>query len=331
MSAIRFLVIPVALLAVAVLAPSASSGSVGHASTARDGVPSFTNAFVIVGENTSAEQITKTHAPYLAGTLKPKSAWLTGYRSYLKSSSLGQYIAMTSGQFTKCEGNNDLPDHCHQRVDNVFSQLDRSGHSWKEWSESMANQCDIVDHGAAFAKNIFSAHHTPAIYYTQIHGKAYDEAITPNQECLTHVLSTGSSNVPDDTSAFDASLAGPATGTPTLTYVVPNDCENGHDPCGTKDPVRQFDDFLAREVPKIEASPAFGPSSVIFITWDEGADPPLKPTHVLTVVTGPLVKPGTTSAAPYTHPSLLRTLEDGFGLPVISGARTVNAFSGIWR
>ena len=112
---------------------------------------------------------------------------------------------------------------------------------------------------------------------------------------------------------------------------MPNDCENGHDPCGTKDPVRQFDDFVAREVPKIKASPAFGPKSVIIVTFDEGADPPHQLTHVLTVVTGPQVKPGTISAAPYTHPSLLRTLEDGFGLPLLPGARTVKAFSGIWR
>jgi hypothetical protein len=56
--------------------------------------------------------------------------------------------------------------------------------------------------------------------------------------------------------------------------------------------VRQFDDFLAQEVPKIQASPAFGSDGVIVITWDEGADPPHKPGHVLTAVLGPLVRPG---------------------------------------
>lgn len=331
MTALRRLALPLVLGAAALAVSGAPAGAGAAPAAARDGVPALTNAFVLIGENTSAEQITPKHAPYLTGTLKPASAWLTGYRSFKTSSSLGQYMAMTSGQFTKCEGNNDLPDKCHQKVDNVFSQLDRSGRSWREWNESMANPCDIVDHGAAYAGNIYSAHHSPAIYYTQIHGTAYDEAISPRQECLTHVLSTGVANVPNDTSAFDAALAGPASGTPALTYVVPNDCENGHDPCGGKDPVRQFDAFVAREVPKIEASPAFGPRSVIVITWDEGADPPHAPTHVLTVVTGPLVKPGTTSATSYTHPSLLRTLEDGFGLPVLAGARKVRAFGGIWR
>ena len=32
---------------------------------------------------------------------------------------------------------------------------------------------------------------------------------------------------------------------PGLNFVVPNDCENGHDPCATTDPVSQFDAFVA--------------------------------------------------------------------------------------
>ena len=115
-----------------------------------------------------------------------------------------------------------------------------------------------------------------------------------------------------------------------LTLVVPDDCENGHDLCaGHKDPVRAFDGFLAREVPKIEASPAFADGTLI-ITWDEGGDPPQQPEHVLTVVAGPHVAAGT-SAARYDHYSLLRTLEDGFRLPALRRARTAHPFAGIWR
>ena len=134
---------------------------------------------------------------------------------------------------------------------------------------------------------------------------------------------------PDDTSAFDAALAAGRVG--AFNLIVPNDCENGHDPCGTHDPVRQFDDFLAREVPKIEASPTFGADGVIAITWDEGADPPNDPRHVLLAVTGPLVKPGTYAGARLDHYSLLRTLEDGFGVGRLAGARHAHAVAGIWR
>src|SRR5436309_15302766 len=84
-------------------------------------VPRFGHAFLIVGENTSYEQITPAHAPYLTGTVKTQGAWLTNTHSFVKSSSLGQYIALLSGQYTACGANNDLPDHCHQRVPNLFS------------------------------------------------------------------------------------------------------------------------------------------------------------------------------------------------------------------
>ena len=160
---------------------------------------SSAKTFLIIGENTSASQITAAHAPYLVDTLKPRAAWLTTYHSFTDSSSLGNYIAMTSGQFTKCEANNDLPTTCHQRIDNVFQQLQSTGRTWFEFNESAANACDIVDHGAAWTKNIYSAHHNPAIYYTGLVGKAYDEAIAPDS-CLEHNLSTGTT-APDDTSA----------------------------------------------------------------------------------------------------------------------------------
>ena len=303
LTSVTTLLSPVALLA-AGAGPAAAQGG---------------RTFLIVGENTSASQITATHAPYLVGTLKPAAAWVTTYHSFTKSSSLGQYIAMTSGQYTKCEANNDLPDHCHQSIDNVFQQLQSRGRSWFEFNEGAANPCDIVDHGAAWSKNIYSAHHDPAIYYVGLHGKAYDEAIAPKAACREHDLAMGTSG-PNDTSTMDAALASGSVG--DLNVLVPNDCENGHDPCGTKDRVRQFDDFLAREVPKIQASPAYGTSGRIIITWDEGSDPPLKPGNPLLVAVGAGVTPRVVRSGSYNHYSLLRSLEDGFGLPHLRHART---------
>jgi hypothetical protein len=119
---------------------------------------------------------------------------------------------------------------------------------------------------------------------------------------------------------MDAALKAGKVG--DLTMIIPNDCENGHDPCGTRDPVRQFDDFLAREVPKIQASPAYGARSLLLITWDEGADPPLDPGNPLLVAVGQRVRRGVVRSGPYTHYSLLRTLEDRFGLPHLAHAGT---------
>ncbi len=69
------------------------------------------------------------------------------------------------------------------------------------------------------------------------------------------------------------------------------------------------------------------------ITYDEGSDPPV-PNHanILLAAIGPLVNPGVYGGAyHYTHYSLLRTLEDGFGLPPLAGAKAAHPLAAIWR
>ena len=66
------------------MAAGALSGGLAAATQATppaktDGVPEFGNVFVIIGENTEYSALTKNNAPYLLGTIKPESAWLTNY------------------------------------------------------------------------------------------------------------------------------------------------------------------------------------------------------------------------------------------------------------
>jgi len=302
-----------------------------------DGVPAFGHVFVLVGENTSFSEVTPRHAPYITGVLRPQAAWLTRYFA-LTDGSLGDYAAMVSGQFVRCERNDDFSftngdvpgQHaCHQNVDNLFHQLDVRRISWREWTESAANPCDMFDHGATWARNLFSAHHSPALYFDDVQAHHSSEDVVPSPECRRDVLPTGTTG-PDDTTAFDAALGAGAVG--RFNLVIPNDCENGHDLCGTHDSVRQFDDFVAREVPKIEASPAFGADGLIVVVWDEGADPPRSPLHVGALLLGPHITPGLVVRRRLTHYSLLRTLEDGFAITRhLAHAAKAPAITGIWR
>jgi phosphatidylinositol-3-phosphatase len=312
-------------------------GSPAAAPARFDGVPAFGHVFLVVGENASFSEITARHAPYITETLRPGGAWLTRY-SALADGSLANYAAIVSGQFVRCENNNDFSftngdvpgQHaCHQNVDNLFHQLDGRGISWQEWTESADNACDLFDHGTTWAHNLFSAHHSPAPYFDDIQAHHSSEDVVPSLECRQKVLPTGTSG-PDDMSAFDAALTTGAVA--RFDMIIPNDCENGHDRCGTHDSVRQFDDFLAREVPKIEASPAFGPDGLIIVVWDEGADPPLAPLHVGAALIGPRVAPGVNDAQRLTHYSMLRTLEDGFGITRhLAHAAKAKPITGIWR
>lgn len=57
---------------------------------------------------------------------------------------------------------------------------------------------------------------------------------------------------------------------PDLNLILPNGCEDGEANCQpVNNRYTQFDDFLAQQVPKIEASPAFGPNGVIVVVYDE--------------------------------------------------------------
>jgi hypothetical protein len=124
--------------------------------------------------------------------------------------------------------------------------------------------------------------------------------------------------------------------TPNFSFITPDLCHDGHDaPCKNGEPggLISADKFLREWVPQIVASPAFKRDGLLIITFDEGTDAAAccgetKPAgapqpgkfgpgggRIGAVVLSPFVEPGTVSNVPYNHYSLLRSIEDWFGLP----------------
>jgi hypothetical protein len=141
------------------------------------------------------------------------------------------------------------------------------------------------------------------------------------------------------------SLAGALTRTattPELSFITPNLCDDGHDsPCAGTDAAGSsagglvsVDHFLRRWVPRIEQSPAFRKDGLLLITSDEadagdsssccGERP--GPDDAEPGITGPgggrigalaigrCVPAGRTDPTAYNHYSLLRSLEDLYGV-----------------
>ena len=310
-----------------------------HAAAALEGVPRFGHVFVIVGENTSLSDLNKNNAPFQLGMVRPNSAWLTNYWA-ASHYSTSNYIAMTSGQYIACEQADAAPASCNQDVPNLFNQLDTAGVSWQEWNESMPLPCYLLGAGSDQTLNKYRVKHNPAAYYAGVEGAGgVWSATTPSAECISKVISTGGTG-PNDTSIMDAALATGDVG--RFNYIVPNECEDGHDNCKPiGNNIAQFDAFLAREVPKIQTSPAFGSDGVIVIVYDEGqgqgpnyADnqpPGFGGGNVLLAVMGPLVHPAV-YAGLHNHYGLLRTLEDGFGISDhVAGAGTASVINEIWK
>jgi phosphatidylinositol-3-phosphatase len=306
--------------------PAAASGGA-------EGVPAFDHVYLIIGENTELGQINATNSPYLTGTLKPTAAWLTNYFA-LTHFSEANYVGMTSGQYTHCQQFDYSAASCHQNVDNLFSQLDTAGVSWLAWMESMPAPCTLSSTGSAKAQNHYGAKHNPPIFFDGIEGSGGSWTDPATGECLTKDIPAGGAG-PNDMSTFDAAVA--SGGTAQFNFVVPNECEDGHDNCKpTGNAVTQFDQFLQREIPKIQAG---DPNALILVTYDEGTSNRGDGNghqfagggNVAFFAVGPQVVHGVYGAT-YDHYSLLRTLEDGYGLgSYLGGAAGASPITGIWH
>jgi len=174
-------------------------------------------------------------------------------------------------------------------------------------------------------------------YAVRHDGFAFFRSVTGNPAfCATHILSFRP--LPGDLAR--------ASATPAFSFIVPNLCNDGHDaPCvtGAAGGLTQADAFLATRVPTIMAAPAYRHGGLIVITFDEGSDSaaccgetsgfslahPNVPGpgkngpgggRVGAVLLSPLIRPGTVSTVEYNHYSLLRTIEDIFGLPHLGDA-----------
>ena len=350
MSARRMLV--PAVFCLVVVAVSAMPATGAKPPSKVEGVPKFGNVFLIVGENTELIQINEQNTPYIQTDLKPRSAWLTHYYG-VTHFSLANYIAMTSGQYTACHQGDYGPEFCHQDLPNLFSQMDAARVSWKSWMESMPQPCALQDAGSSRTLNGYDVKHNPAVYYDAIEGLGGVWSPTrTSDECRKNVVPAGTTG-PKDMGTFDAALVRGRV--PRFNLIVPNECENGHDTCLPNPPsaTGQFDDFLAREVPKILASSAFGSNGVLIITFDEGTSTAggggangSTPCDVWVncpnffdgggnvpfLVISNLAKPGVYDTYVRDHYALLRTLEDGLLLQGYLGmAASAHRIADIWR
>jgi hypothetical protein len=217
-------------------------------------------------------------------------------------------------------------------VKTIADQLDASGITWKGYMEDIgvSTPCRHPDlntqDGTQKAKvgDQYAARHDPFVYFHSI--------IDNPARCQAHVV---------DLTTLSTDLQRVST-TPRFSFITPNLCNDGHDaPCvdGRPGGLVSADAFLQEWVPKITSSPAFGRDGVLVVMFDESeaagsnsdtrscCHEPTGPNTLMPGITGPggglmgavvlsrFARAGTVSDEPYNHYSLLRTLEDFYGLP----------------
>ncbi len=336
-----------AALVVAVLVPA----SAAYAKTAKP--PQ--HVFVIVLENEDADTTfgPASPAPYLAQTLTAQGAFVPGYYG-IGHNSLDDYIAMVSGQAPNVETQADCPVFTDflpgtpasdgqvvgqgcvypANVPTVGDQLEARGLSWKGYMEDMGAD-PVRDNGTTCAHPAIGApdrtqQASPTDQYATRHNPfVYFHSIIDRPACAQR-------DVPLDRLTGDlASLRS----TPNLSFIVPDLCHDGHDAmCADDGPggLPAADQFLRTWVPRITSSAAYRRDGLLVVTFDEaendssaccGEQPgPNTPApggqnggpgggRTGAVLLSPSIAPGTHSSFDYNHYSLLRSIEDLFGLP----------------
>jgi len=112
---------------------------------------------------------------------------------------------------------------------------------------------------------------------------------------------------------------------PDFSLVVPNLCDDMHD-----SGVATGDRWLRREIVPLLSARVLQ-HGVVFVTFDEGVTNRGGGGNVEMLAAGPLVKHGVVDSQPASHYSLLRTIEQAWGLPYLGHSAAVSPVTRIWR
>jgi len=253
-------------------------------------LPKFSHVVVIVMENREYPSIIgSSKAPYINSLAQRYASASSFYAT--THSSLPNYLAMLSGQTF---GLSTTCTTCHFNAPNLVDQLEGAGISWKAYMDGAPSACFTgATYGTTYAKK-----HNPFVYFDDITGNPARCAKVVPMTRLSTDLTNGA--------------------LPTFAWITPDLCHDMHD-CT----VATGDQFLSTLVPPI--LDALGKNGVLFLTWDEGTTTAGCCTyatggHIATIVAGPGARSGVTSSKAYDHYSILRTIEDAWGLARLANA-----------
>lgn len=262
------------------------------------GVPAFDHIYLVVMENKAYRDIVgNSAAPYI-NDLIARYGLATSYTAVAHPSE-PNYVALFSGSTAGVPGDGVY----NLSGPSLADQLDAHGRSWRVYAQNMPGGCFTAASAAGSvdgwgAAGTYARKHNPAISFTSISGDP--------QRC-----------------AHLGPLAGFDPAASNLEMIIPNMTNDMHD--GS---VAQGDAFLKAFVPVILGSAAFR-NSLLLITWDEGTSDAGGGGQVATIVATPGMRAGLRSAVPHSHYSLLRTIEQAWGLGCLNqscGANDLREF-----
>jgi hypothetical protein len=259
------------------------------------GLPVYDHVVIVVEENKNYEEIIgNKNAPYINGVLKKEGASLT--QMYAEEHhSEGNYFYLFSGSNQKVGYVDEVPQSSFKSI-NLGSELIRTGHSFKGYSEGLPEIGSMVG-----SEGLYARKHSPWISFSNL----------PNGKTIAD-----SSNL-----RFPQDFPSDFNQLPTVSFVTPNLSNDMHNGRVQRSIVRG-DRWLRQHLDGYYQW-AKQHNSLLILTFDENDEftftggvtspsdkDPNKRNRIATIFAGAHIKPGEyPEDKGVTHVNILRTLE----------------------
>ena len=256
--------------------------------------------FLILMENHNWADIKGSpSAPYINNKILPKASYAEQYYNPPGNHpSEPNYLWLEAGSnFGILDDNDPATNHLSTKQ-HLVTLLSNAGISWKSYQEGISGKdCPLSENG------VYAPKHNPMVFFDDV-----TDGNNPNSTtCIAHIrpYSELLTDLQNNTQA-------------RYNFITPSLCDDMHDTCPPfNDAVREGDAWLQQNLPAILNSQAYQNGGVVFITWDEGegVDGPIG----LIVLTHEAKGGGYANTIHYTHSSMLRTIEELFGVSPLLG------------
>ncbi len=247
--------------------------------------PVFDRIFVVMFENESVDLVRQD--PYLR-SLEALGVRMSEYFGAAHPSQPNYIASITGLPFVTDDNPHDL------ETTSIVDLLEAKGVSWKAYMENLPEDNKAVKFSA---DGLYFRKHNPFISVNNIR---------TNPARLAKIVNA------------DRLAADVAAGTlPQYCWFTPNIQNDGHSPPGIDfsdhvGEVRFLSNWLKGFLTPLLANPRFMKGTLVVVTFDESI--PHADNHIYTTLLGDMVKADTVEAEIFNHYSLLRTVEENFGL-----------------
>lgn len=273
--------------------------------------------FVVVMENHDANEIygDTIDAPYINNTLVPTYAHSKNFNNELPISYLSEphYVWMEAGtnSFSDVTFSNDSDpskSNTTSSTQHLATQIDNAGTGigWMAYQQGITSStgaCPITSSGQ------YAAKHNPFVFFKDIVGATPSKT---NSLCESHHK---------DYTKLATDLKNNEVA--TYNFITPNLCNDMHGNSGCpSNTIAAGDQWLAANLPAM-ITYANGNQGVVLVVWDQGD----RTTQMPFIAIGPSIKTKYTSTVALNHSSILKSVEEMLGLPILTTVSKSNDLS----